>query len=325
MKLKAGREVIDCIKLAYASDKPILLSGGHGTGKSSLMETAAKELGIGFLTLDLSLTENVDLQGVPSVIDGRTVYHPPALLPKEGRGILSLEELNRADRSVIAVSLCLLTLRRLNSYSLPPGFLPCATINPSGEYDVNELDAATLSRFIRIEVVPDAKAWLQYAQTAGVHPSIQRFVAQTSDVFAASDSNPRAWSYASDVLKTYEQQGGGNESLLTVTLAGLVGEALAVGFVQSYLRGEEPIAADGIIKDYNNHRATVRHWASTKRVDCLNGTLHGVMVSLQDTDVVARVTASADETQHLAVFCRDLPADMGKKLRKAAKEAGVAL
>jgi MoxR-like ATPase len=130
MKVKAGRPLIDTIKLAYTSNTPCLLTGSHGIGKSVILEEAAREMGIEFMTLNLSLLENVDLQGIPTVKDGVTVYNPPVILPRSGRGLLSLEEINRADRSVLSCALLLLSLRRLNSFELPSGWLPVASMNP---------------------------------------------------------------------------------------------------------------------------------------------------------------------------------------------------
>lgn len=96
MTIKAGKAVIDLIALAHAADKPVLLAGRHGVGKSSLFEDAAKRLGIGLIVRDLSLMEPVDLIGIPKVgPDGRTIYAPPAFLPTEGEGLFVLEELNR--------------------------------------------------------------------------------------------------------------------------------------------------------------------------------------------------------------------------------------
>ena len=323
MKVKAGREVIECVKLCYAADKPCLLTGVHGSGKTALLEQSATELGIGFITLDLSLLESVDLQGIPSVKDDRTVYHPPAILPKDGRGLFSLEEMNRADRSVLAPSLLLLSSRRLNSYELPRGWLPVGSINPSDGYDVNELDPALVSRFVRIEVTPDVKTWLEWGRTAGIHHAVLQYVGQAADIFASSDSNPRSWYYVSDVLKSHEQNGGGNEGRLTAVVSGIVGDALGVGFVTSYLNGETPIPGESILTRYDHFRGTVQDWTKAKRTDLVRSTARLVMVALQDTDTAARVAKSEVEKTNLGNFLSDIPADISRQVARAAKQAGV--
>lgn len=323
MKVKAGQNVIDAIKLAYYAGKPVLLEGVHGVGKSQLIEEAAKALGIGFIVRDLSLMEPPDLIGLPESKDGRTSYAPPSFLPDNGTGLLAFEELNRSDKYMMAPCLQLLTAGTLNDYTLPKGWLCIAAINPSSDgYDTNELDPALVSRFIRIEVEADVKTWVTWAENNGVHYSVIKFVSQTPDIFVASDSNPRSWTYVSDVLKAYEQQRMDDENLLTVTVAGLVGESLSIAFVQSSLRDEDTIAAESILKSYHKFRPMVKNWVSKKRIDLLNSTAHGVMIALQNIDTVAKVKTSALSTGNLEAFITDLPAEIAKKVSKASKQSG---
>lgn len=323
MKVKAGKGVIDAIKLAYAAGKPVLLEGRHGVGKSQLIEQAAQELGIQCIVRDLSLMEPPDLIGLPVQENGRTRYSPPAFLPDNGKGLLVFEELNRSERYMMAPCLQLLTARTLNDYRLPDGWLCVAAINPASEgYDSQELDPALLSRFIRVEVIPDVKPWLAWGKESGVHPSVLKFVGMTPDIFVAAESNPRSWTYASDMLKAYEQQGVDDENLLVVSLAGLIGESLAVAFVQASLRDEEAIPAEVILKEYEKARSLVQLWVTSKKVDLLNASAHGLMVALQNVDTAAEVACKATLGRNLALFISDLPADIGKKVRRAAKKAG---
>ena len=46
MKLKAGQDVIAALRLAYRADKPALLEGLHGIGKSELVQETAHSLDI---------------------------------------------------------------------------------------------------------------------------------------------------------------------------------------------------------------------------------------------------------------------------------------
>ena len=149
--IKAGRPVVDFIKLCYKANRSPLLEGKHGLGKSELLEQAAAEMGIDFIVRDLSLMEPPDLVGIPRMNGKTTKYLPPDFLPTGGKGILCFEELNRAEKYMIAPCLQLLTARMLNDYCLPAGWLPAAAINPAEDegYDVHDLDLAMLSRFVR--------------------------------------------------------------------------------------------------------------------------------------------------------------------------------
>jgi MoxR-like ATPase len=152
--IKIGKPLIDLLKLCYMGNRPVLLSGRHGIGKSESLEAAAAEMTISCISRDLSLMEPPDLIGMPRVAKDVTRYSPPAFLPTTGKGILVFEELNRCPSYMRAPCLQLLTARQLNDYTLPPGWLPVAAINPpETDYEVSELDPALLSRFVQINVV----------------------------------------------------------------------------------------------------------------------------------------------------------------------------
>jgi hypothetical protein len=323
MKVKAGKDIVDVIRLAYTAGKPVLLEGRHGIGKSNLIEQAAKELGISCIVRDLSLMEPPDLTGLPIQDNGRTRYAPPSFLPEGGKGLLVFEELNRADRYMMAPCLTLLTSKTLNDYTLPEGWLCIAAINPASEgYDTAELDPALLSRFLRVEIVSDAQSWLEWAKNEGIHHSVLRFVSQTPDIFASDSSNTRSWSYVSDMLKAYEAQGVENENLLVTAIAGLIGEPLAVAFIQSSMREENAIPAEMILTEYEKHRPMIQHWVQTKKMDLLVSTANGVQIALQNVDTAMKIAKTEVLVQNLETFLSDLPADIAKKLRKACKQVG---
>jgi MoxR-like ATPase len=197
--IPVGERAIRVLALAYRARRAALLEGPTGIGKSELVRQVADALRINCAVLDLSLLEPPDLVGLPVIADGRTAYATPAALPTDGEGILLLEELNRADRSVQQPALQLLTARRLHEYELPPGWVAFAAINPEdGEYQVTPLDPALRSRFLALKVRADVRAWRAWAEAAGVHPVIRKLAAGHDDLFDTAP--PRTWTYASDVL-----------------------------------------------------------------------------------------------------------------------------
>ena len=323
MKIKAGTEVIDLIALAHRSNQPVLMEGPHGVGKSQLVEQAARKLGIDFIVRDLSLMEPPDLIGLPTMKNGVTVYAPPAFLPSGGRGILVFEELNRSEKYMMSPCLQLLTARCLNDYRLPDGWLPAAAINPAGgAYDTRELDPALLSRFMRIEVAADVPSWLKWADAQGVHPAVRQYVGAVPDVFGSS--NPRSWTYASNVLLAHESAGGNDRRTLVAALAGLVGEVHAKAFAKIYRggSGNGVPTAENVLKNYPAVRNTVTGWVKAKQTDLLAGVAHGVRVALQNSDLCAEIAKSKTMRRNLEDFAKDLPADLGRKVRAAAKDGG---
>jgi energy-coupling factor transporter ATP-binding protein EcfA2 len=322
MQLNAGKEVVDVLSLAYASGQPVLLEGPHGVGKSQLVEQAASSLGVDYIVRDLSLMEPPDLIGLPKFENGKTVYAPPAFLPTKGKGLLVLEELNRCERYMRSPCLQLMTARCLNDYALPPGWLPVAALNPAGEaYDVQELDPALQSRFMRIEVRAEVKSWLAWAAKNGVHPAVRSYVEQLDRVFESS--NPRSWAYVSNVVTAHESGGTSDRKALLAAVAGLVGDTHATAFMKTY-RGEATatVSSETVLRSYKKVRTTVSGWARERKTDMLQSIAHSVMVALQNSDLCAEIRADAAMSKNLGSFIADLPADIGRKVKASAKQGG---
>lgn len=324
MKLKAGKQVIEALGMAYCANIPVMLIGRHGIGKSQLFEQAAEELEVDCIVRDLSLMEPPDLVGLPYTDNGRTRYAPPSFLPSNGQGLLVFEELNRCEKYMLAPCLQLLTARRLNDYVLPEGWLPVAAINPAGDaYDVNEIDPALLSRFTKIEAEPSVPDFLAWAKANGVHPAVQQYVGSVRDVFGSDESNPRAWTHLSDLLKASEKRARGGRSVLPALVAGLVGGIHANAFLKSYRGTEASLTLNGILADPQNSLDIVRAWKAGKRTDLLAATAHQIQVALQSSDVCVELCDEPGKAKVLRDVCKAFPADLASPIRARMKEQGV--
>ena len=73
---------------------PTFLWGAPGIGKSSIVREIAKEKNVGFIDLRLALMDPTDLKGIPfyDKESHTALWAPPAFLPKDGEGILFLDE-----------------------------------------------------------------------------------------------------------------------------------------------------------------------------------------------------------------------------------------
>ena len=322
MKLKAGPEIHSLLKLAYQANTPAILEGPHGVGKSELAVQAAKELGIQSIVLDLSMMEPPDLIGLPYQKNERTVYAPPNTLPTTGQGFLVLEELNRSEKYMRSPCLQLLTARRLNDYVLPPGWLPIAAINPDGSgYDVQPLDPALLSRFIRVQIVPDVPTWLEWAQDNGIHDAVRQYVGEVPKIFDSAP--PRSWTYVSNTLSAYENNKEDDRRILLAAFEGLVGPVHAQALLKIYQTGSSvTIDAEKVLKRYLAVKATIVGWAKAKKTDLLASHAHKMRVNLQKSDLCAEIARSKKMARNLRDFANDLPADLGRDVLKSAKEGG---
>jgi hypothetical protein len=198
--IPVGPRLMRVLAADYRAGRSALLEGPSGIGKSQIIEQLTAELGIGFRVLMLSLLENVDLQGMPYIDEEkRTLCAVPKEMPGDGQGVLLLEELNRAERHVQQAAMELSLTGRTRQYTLPPGWVVFAAINPEGDdYFVTALDPAHRARFHNIKVRADVGCWLAWAEKHGVHPVILRLAREHRGVFDSVP--PRTWTLISSVL-----------------------------------------------------------------------------------------------------------------------------
>jgi hypothetical protein len=317
--VKAGAPTIELIKLCYDANTPLLLWGRHGIGKSELLEQAAKELGIGYITRDLSLMEPTDLTGLPKIDGVTTKYLPPDFLPTCANGLLVFEELNRCDRFVRTPCLQLLTARSLNDYRLPVGWLPVACVNPADEdYEVFEFDNAFTSRFAQATAVPDQAGWLEWAGRNDIHPGVLDYVGSDPTTFDSPVSNPRAWKYVSDILRTADK-GAFHRKTLRAAVVGLVGDQRGIAFLRSLKQIDRPLTADRILGSYGRYSATINGWIKEGRTDLLEKTLLAVKKYLQPKTYFEQVQSDPKRWGNLGAFLGDLPGDLREQAEQWLK------
>jgi hypothetical protein len=315
--VKAGDPLRTIAKHCITARQPLLLVGKHGVGKSQILEQTAREMGIGYICRDLSLMEPPDLVGLPRAEGGVTRYLPPAFLPTEGAGLLVFEELNRCPTYMRAPCLQLLTARTLNDYRLPDGWSLAAAINPpDAAYEVHDLDAAVLSRFVRIGVEADRKEWLGWAGGEGVHPDVRNYVSSDPQIFADEWSNPRAWKMVSDLLHAGGNGSRGDDVPVAI-LTGVVGPTRAVAFRTFCKSGEITLDAADVIGNYPAAADSIREWVKKGRTDQLAALVHGIKVYLQSE---FENVQDGPEWTALACVLADLPADLREGLVQHMEE-----
>jgi hypothetical protein len=315
----AGKQVVKIIEHCYRAKQPVMLCGPHGIGKSELFKTAADRLGIRFITRDLSLMEPTDLAGIPyrDTAAGRTKYAPPAFLPQDGCGLLTIEEINRAPRFVQSPCFQMLTERRLNDYALPKGWLTMAAMNPSdGDYLVDELDLALLSRFVLLHVRADVHEWTQWAETnGGVHPKVIEFAKQNTSIFDAGETNPRSLTYLSNQLKVWEKTDRDSETLIDIA-SGLVTETWAVSFHQFITGGDAPLSAGDIVEDYARHQKKFVTWVSSGKLDLVRASMQPLRRYLDEPANLLSMSDDESKVGHVKDFVQALPADLRRDMRE---------
>lgn len=318
-----GPELVEIVSVALASGLPFSLEGPHGIGKSEIITQAAASLGLQSVVIDLSVVEPPDLLGLPIFVDGKTRYAPPAIWPTEGRGLVVLEELNRAPPFALVPLLQLLTTRSIGDVRLPDGWGFAASMNSEqdADYRVHPLDPALSSRFVRISVEPHAPSWLAWAAGAGVHPRVAEFVRVTPGIFTSKVSNPRAWAYASRLLFAWEKSGKPMPHLHAL-LAGVLDDTWASAFGGWLARSEAPLEAKRILEEYGAVRALVIDWRKKRRTDLLAGSFQRLRAYLQRQAHYDALLEDAPALARVRDFIGDLPGDIRRQAREWLLERG---
>jgi MoxR-like ATPase len=344
--VKAGGPLIKFLQLCYVADLPPLLVGPHGVGKSQIAEQAAGGMGVGYICCVLSTLEPTDLTGMPWRDGGVTRYSPPGFLPREGAGLVVLEELNRCERPVRTPCLQLLTARKINDYPLPDDWLPAACINPYEDgYDAEELDAAFTSRFVVVRAEADAEEWLAWARRRGVppgvdgratpdaqnfrglrarvkqrpfHPDVIGYVeANAAKIF--HDTNPRAWEMVSNLVWAAEALESDRDTL-EAAVAGVVGDDRALAFRRFRRQGLKPPTALQLLGCYRTWGTQVRAWVRECKTDVLGDLTYSVLMLLQPREGYEGVRGDKKQWKALGAFLGDLPPDLAGQVLDDLRE-----
>jgi hypothetical protein len=216
---------------------PVFLWGSPGIGKSSIVKQVAQSKNIGFIDLRLALMDPTDLKGIPfyDKENHSALWAPPAFLPREGEGILFLDELNSAPPSVQSSAYQLILDRRIGEYELPSGWAVVAAGNREGDRGVTyKMPAPLANRFVHFALEVSVDEWKIWAFEHEIQSSIIAYISYKKEHLFTFDptskvksfATPRSWEYVHNILQAPLEK-----DLLLETLSGAVGKEVAVGFL----------------------------------------------------------------------------------------------
>ncbi|MBS5150414.1 MAG: AAA family ATPase [Butyricicoccus pullicaecorum] len=239
---QAKQEIIHTIRAYLARDRfgayqipsvrqrPILLMGPPGIGKTQIMEQIAAETEIGLVAYTITHHTRQSALGLPYIehhtYDGQdyavtsytmseilaSVYQ---LMERTGvrEGILFLDEINCISETLTPMMLQFLQCKTFGNQKLPEGWIIVAAGNPP-EYNksVREFDVVTLDRVRRIDVQEDFTVWKEYAYRRGLHGAVISYLDIRKENFyqieAAADgmqfATARGWEDLAALLTVYE-------------------------------------------------------------------------------------------------------------------------
>ncbi len=224
--------------IAYAltslitAHQPCFIWGQPGVGKSQTVAQVAKAMKRQFIDLRLPLLDAVDLRGIPTILNGKTVWNTPSFLPRTGKGILFLDELVQAVPIVQSAASSLILDRRIGEYELPEGWDVVAAGNRETDRAATQrMPSHIANRFTHLQYDVHLEDWVAWALTHDVEAAVIAFLNFRPELLHKFDPaqkafpTPRSWEFVSRIMK----QGMADECFME-TIAGTVGEAAAIEF-----------------------------------------------------------------------------------------------
>ena len=184
-----------------------MLWGTAGLGKTSIVQSAAEELGIDFVDLRLSQYDAGELGGFPILKDDVMFRSRPHFLPTTGEGILFLDELPQAPIANQNIAAQLVNEGSIGEHVLGEGWtVICAGNGMAMRAGTNAMPTHLKDRLTHLEIEPHLDDALAFLNLAGVRPEIVGFLRFKPDQLSKFDKavnacpSPRSWHKASEVL-----------------------------------------------------------------------------------------------------------------------------
>ncbi len=137
-----------------------MIWGPPGIGKSSIVGQLAQANNLAFTDVRLSQLAPTDLRGLPVAENGISKWYPPEFLPRSGKGILFLDEINMAPPTMQGMAQQLILDRCVGSYSVPDGwFIWAAGNRKEDRASVFDMPAPLANRFLHLQVEADFESF----------------------------------------------------------------------------------------------------------------------------------------------------------------------
>jgi len=266
-------QLFEILKAAFVKGLNVLVVGGPGIAKSSIVAQAARAVEADIVISNPAVEDPTNGAGLPWVSgDKKTATFLPfgqlaKVLGATKLTVWDLEDLGNASGAVQAGYMHWLLAKELNGHKLPDCVRMVATTNRrTDRTGVSGILESVKSRFaIIVELVPDLDEWSNwYVQQDFMSPEILAYLRATRAEAGPEDAVgmlyqftpsadivncplPRTWEHASRVLQL-----GLSPAAEAAALAGAVGDKAATAFLGFRRMYRELPSLEGIIMDPDN-------------------------------------------------------------------------
>ena len=337
-----ARDEFGAYRIPPMRQRPVLLMGPPGIGKTQIMEQIAAEEQVGLVSYTITHHTRQSAMGLPFIetrtYGGQTysvteytmseiIGAVHSLMESTGirEGILFLDEINCVSETLAPMMLQFLQNKTFGNQRLPEGWLIVAAGNPP-EYNksVRDFDVVTLDRVKRIDVTEDFAVWKEYALRKGLHGAVVSYLDIRKENFYRIENTPeglqfataRGWEDLSELLYVYEDLGIEAD------------ESLVVQYVQM----------PALARDFMNYLRLYNKYRQVYHVDDI---LRGQWPAVTQTEfaaapfdeklavmglLLAKLSENARDTRRQDALCQDLFEDLSAvKERMAGEEPAAVL
>ncbi len=263
-------------RISSIRQRPLLLMGPPGVGKTQIIEQVARECGVALVAYTITHHTRQSAVGLPFIQKksyGGQEYSVTEYTMSEiiasvydkiestglKEGILFIDEINCVSETLAPTMLQFLQGKTFGNQRVPEGWIIVTAGNPP-EYNrsVREFDIVTLDRVRRIDVEPDFAVWKEYAYRQSVHGSIISYLEIRRENFYRMETTPdgilfataRGWEDLSEMIGVCE------------SLALPIGQDLILQYIQNA----------AVAKDFANYYELYNKYKDDYRVEeILNG------------------------------------------------------
>lgn len=231
VKAYLTKNAYDEYQITNINQRPLLLIGPPGIGKTQIMAQIAKECKIGLVSYTITHHTRQSAVGLPYIkeeeFDGKTYsiteYTMSEIIAsiyqkmKETglkEGILFIDEINCVSETLAPTMLQFLQNKTFGNQKVPEGWIIVAAGNPP-EYNksVREFDMVTLDRVRYINVEANYHIWKEYALSKHLHPMILSYLELKPSQFYRIETSidgmefvtARGWEDLSHLITLYEK------------------------------------------------------------------------------------------------------------------------